>query len=443
MTDWVHQAADGKPWHQTQIFDPPTPKSIHGKGFPPNRTLTRKRMVLMGLAAFAALASGVYDYHRAAMHAALAKTYRITEIAPLPGYDISQGWAINASGQVTGRALVSYSNHSPLSIHGFVWKNGQVTDLGGVPGFARSSGIALNNAGQVVGVLQKSGPNWKAVPHGSQSVEPARRGFQIRAGKMTEMPLPPGCAESIADGINDQGQIAGTAYRPNSPYGQGFFYSQGRFTLLGRVGPLGSHLPLENTAAGINQTGQIVGTSITPGGFDSISHAFLYDRVRIHELERLPGFEDSIGTAINTQGQITGFASKEGPGFDYGGPRRAFLWQKGRIKNLGILPGFRDSVGTTLNTRGAVVGYAEALPLLEEWFQSHLPFSHYSAMDPPCHAFFYQDGQMFDLNDLVPADTGWVLETADGINDHGQIVGTGKHHGKTRAFLLTPSVRPE
>lgn len=34
MTYWVHVAADGKPWHQAQVFDPPAPKPVPGKGFP-------------------------------------------------------------------------------------------------------------------------------------------------------------------------------------------------------------------------------------------------------------------------------------------------------------------------------------------------------------------------------------------------------------------------
>jgi len=34
MTYWVHVAADGKPWHQAQVFDPPAPMPVPGKGFP-------------------------------------------------------------------------------------------------------------------------------------------------------------------------------------------------------------------------------------------------------------------------------------------------------------------------------------------------------------------------------------------------------------------------
>jgi hypothetical protein len=45
---------------------------------------------------------------------------------------------------------------------------------------------------------------------------------------------------------------------------------------------------------------------------------------------------------------------------------------------------------------------------------------------------------MTDLNELLPAGSGWVLTSASGISDGGQIVGTGTLNGMTKAFLLTP-----
>ena len=42
------------------------------------------------------------------------------------------------------------------------------------------------------------------------------------------------------------------------------------------------------------------------------------------------------------------------------------------------------------------------------------------------------------LDNLIPPNSGWVLEFANAINDHGQITGSGTHNGATRAFLLTP-----
>ncbi len=33
MTYWVHIEADGRPWNQAQVFIPPAPKPIPGKGY--------------------------------------------------------------------------------------------------------------------------------------------------------------------------------------------------------------------------------------------------------------------------------------------------------------------------------------------------------------------------------------------------------------------------
>ncbi len=50
----------------------------------------------------------------------------------------------------------------------------------------------------------------------------------------------------------------------------------------------------------------------------------------------------------------------------------------------------------------------------------------------------WRNGIMTNLNNLLPAGTGWELGAAYGINNKGQIVGTGKFKGQDTAFLLTP-----
>jgi len=62
------------------------------------------------------------------------------------------------------------------------------------------------------------------------------------------------------------------------------------------------------------------------------------------------------------------------------------------------------------------------------------------------HAFLYDDGSLFDLNEFLPDDSDWVLREAEAINDMGQIVGTGylgEDNDDPRAFLLTPQPVPE
>ncbi len=34
MTFWVHLPADGREWRDAQVFDPPAPRPVPGKGFP-------------------------------------------------------------------------------------------------------------------------------------------------------------------------------------------------------------------------------------------------------------------------------------------------------------------------------------------------------------------------------------------------------------------------
>jgi probable HAF family extracellular repeat protein len=49
-------------------------------------------------------------------------------------------------------------------------------------------------------------------------------------------------------------------------------------------------------------------------------------------------------------------------------------------------------------------------------------------------------GRLFDPNDLIDSQSGWVLSGAKDINNSGQIVGFGNLNGEERAFLLTPRV---
>lgn len=46
-------------------------------------------------------------------------------------------------------------------------------------------------------------------------------------------------------------------------------------------------------------------------------------------------------------------------------------------------------------------------------------------------------GDIEDLNNMLSADTGWVLTSATAMNDSGDIVGTGTRDGVAHGFLLT------
>ena len=60
------------------------------------------------------------------------------------------------------------------------------------------------------------------------------------------------------------------------------------------------------------------------------------------------------------------------------------------------------------------------------------------------NAYLYTKGKLFDLNSLIASEVAreWKLTEARDIKDRGQIVGSAKKGGYTRAFLLTPTATP-
>jgi hypothetical protein len=58
------------------------------------------------------------------------------------------------------------------------------------------------------------------------------------------------------------------------------------------------------------------------------------------------------------------------------------------------------------------------------------------------HAIYSDGGPLLDLNSLIAPNSGWVLQSATGISDSGQIVGYGTYKGERRGFVLTPMPAP-
>lgn len=52
--------------------------------------------------------------------------------------------------------------------------------------------------------------------------------------------------------------------------------------------------------------------------------------------------------------------------------------------------------------------------------------------------FLWRHGVMTDLNDLIPADSDWVLTSVAALNNAGKIVGIGEHAGQRAVYLMTP-----
>lgn len=161
-------------------------------------------------------------------------------------------------------------------------------------------------------------------------------------------------------------------------------------------------------ALGINKRSQIVGFSFQPGNLNY--RAFVHQNGVMSDLGTLGGVF-SYARAINNRGNIVGFAD---PG---DGTPHAFLYSNGSMTDLGTF-GFTSSDAHAINDLGQVVGTV--------------------ASSGDTLAFLFDQGEGILLNGLLPADSGWSLTGAFGINKSGVIVGVGYHNGELRAYSLTP-----
>jgi len=58
---------------------------------------------------------------------------------------------------------------------------------------------------------------------------------------------------------------------------------------------------------------------------------------------------------------------------------------------------------------------------------------------PPQHGFLYSHGKLIDLNTLLPANSGFTIVEATGINNKGQIAADAvTANGQEHAVILTP-----
>ena len=206
----------------------------------------------------------------------------------------------------------------------------------------------------------------------------------------------------------------------------------------------------------VNNAGKVVGKSIaTPGSNDGNDfRAFFHDGNVMTNLGTLPGGGHSEAVDINEHDQITGSAYI-GPISD--GDRRGFIYDNGAMTEIpslgtntspnainesGHLAGsFNDSVfraffydGTNMIDIGR--GEAHDLNDLDHVVGTALGFPFV----PSNRAFIWdRDNGMRLLNDLIDPLSGWDnLDGAWGINNKGQIVGSGRINRVEHAFLLTP-----
>ncbi len=347
-----------------------------------------------------------------ALHAQIR--YFITDLGTFGG-TVGFGYAVNAQGQVAGASLTSGNNgyrafrtapNRPINP-----ATDDLRTLGGVQSYAQS----INNLGQVAGsaAITDSAPLHAFRTEPEDAINPSIDDLGTLGG-----------TESEAWGINNLGQVVGFASTSDGTILHAFRTAPNRAinTATDDLGTLGG---TESAAFGINDLGQVVGYASTSGGANlHFLHAFrtspnLAINPATDDLGTLGGTE-SFGAAINNVGQVTGNALTSDDGSNHAfrtAPNRPINPATDDLGTLGA-----ESYGMAINDLGQVVGY-----------------SFTTSDHTVVHAFLFSGSLMYDLNNIIPADSGWDLQQAFGINDAGQIVGVGAHSGQIRPFLLTPA----
>jgi probable HAF family extracellular repeat protein len=323
----------------------------------------------------------------------------------------------------------------------------QAAALYDLTNLGRGTANGINAAGVVVGGLGASD---------------AMRAFQLEAGSISYL----ADSHSVAEGINDSGDIWGTTGRLLQTSGfikvaggealldTGSFFIQdveryssrvdapaGLYTDM-RLGALdgraaydvlgccvsfstGSGAAANGRARALNQAWTVTGQYDGQAFVAAFGTGPGSDYGPVQLLGTLGG-ATSTGTDINDQGVIVGHSKTMG-GFD-----RAFVYANGVMTNLGALDGVDlatpSSYAYAINNSGLIVGssqvYAE-----DELF-------------PSTRATLWRDGAVFDLNSFIDPALGFVLASAFAVNDSGHIVGEGYLRGDQQqrryAFVLTP-----
>jgi uncharacterized membrane protein len=178
-------------------------------------------------------------------------------------------------------------------------------------------------------------------------------------------------------------------------------------------------------------------------------------------LKGLDASSCASANAINDAGEIVGYSCYRGTTI------AVRLSSTGYAQPLPVTPHGIYSVPYAINQRGDVAGEVGFAPtggafLLRDGKTIHLPrpkgydrytsFTAYgvNASDEVvgdvcdssglCAGFLYVNGRSYDLNTLLPPNSGWQIVDALGINDHGEIVGDGYYNGWLRGISLKPPI---
>jgi probable HAF family extracellular repeat protein len=306
-----------------------------------------------------------------------APVYSVVKLGSLSGAR-SEAFGAGAGGLAAGTSRTAEtSTDLPVA-----FDEATIRILSSTPGHA----AAISNSGTVVGTTYtSSGPRATVWTEDGEELLPTLGG-----------------GPSYGLAISNAGYVAGSAITATG-VAHAFLAIGDSVRDLGTLGGDWS------AAYGINDSLQVTGYSQTASGTFG---AFVWNpETGMLAIPKLGG-ANSYAFGINASGSVVGSAST------LRGTMEGFLYQHGETRPLGTLGGY-GSYAYGINARSQVVGYS------------------YDRRGG-ARAFVWFDGVMFDLNAICAGLEGWTLDAAYGINDRGQIVGTGTYQGLATAFRLDP-----
>ena len=343
-----------------------------------------------------------------------AVSYTITNLGGLPGFGTSRALALNDAGQIVG-TLQSEADHAGLSdldFYGFLWQESEMESLG------KCLPKSISCRGQIVGAICQN-------IHKSPQISAA-----VGHNGRLKLVQPQSGVLSMANAVNENGQFVGFQQPDSSKAAcetkriPVFWDSAGLRPLVLPEGCRGG------SAVSLNDHGHCVGEVWNDTCADN--HAALWQGNEVTLLEKPPGFNQSAAIAINNAGSIlfqviqSNLAKITQEMLESGNSDAhvldTFIYQQTSFLSLrGPEPSLAriDGMALALNDLNQVVGWAGLGP------------------GQKASAFLWQEGRSIDLNTLISRESDWHLSRANAINNKGQIVGYGTHHGQTRAFLLT------
>jgi probable HAF family extracellular repeat protein len=170
----------------------------------------------------------------------------LPDLGTLSGGSESAGYAINASGEVTGTADTGGVQQA------FLYNGTSMIDLGAPPGFGRNVGFGINDSGEVAGYALAADGHYHALLYNGTS--------WVDLGTLG--------GDTLGIGINSSGEVVGESGGVTA-----FLYNGvSMINLNDFVAGSGSDFTSLNSAISINDAGQIVGEGTTT---DGATHGFL------------------------------------------------------------------------------------------------------------------------------------------------------------------------